>query len=121
MEGCRNLCSPRVVNCEGGGWITGRACISELRGSSGRGGYRDLDGGSLALLFGALRWSTISKKSVDATLLSIWVTGLIPVGIRGDNGADKSTIGPLVSFGGEVSITSVNRVGTGMSRFPVDG
>ena len=46
----------------------------------------------------------------------------IPVSPSGDNGDDISTVERLTSFGGEVSIAGVkNRVGTGMSIFPVGG
>jgi hypothetical protein len=103
-----------------------RTCISGLRGSSGRGGRgRDLDEGeSLSLLlFGAcvsVCRSTIPKKPVEATVLGSWVIEGI-VSPSGDNGLDISRVGDLASFGGEVSIAGVNRVGTGMSIFPADG
>ena len=103
------------------------SCITELRGSSGRGGRgRTLDEGeSLALLplFAArasVCWS-IPKKKPDATALISWVTGMIPVNPSGDNGDEISTVGRLASFGGEVSIAGPNRVGTGMSILSVDG
>jgi hypothetical protein len=104
-----------------------RTGISGLRGSSGRAGRgRDVDEGeSLALIIllkacVSVCWSTIPKP-VDATLLSSWVTGGIPVSPSGDNGDDISTVGRLASFGGEVSTAGINRIGTGMSIFPVDG
>lgn len=101
-----------------------RTCTSGLRESSGRGRYRDLDkGDSLALLlYGALLsvcWWTISKKPVDATLLSLWVTG-IPVSLSGDGGDKISTIEPLASFGDEASIAGVNRVGAELPVCLVD-
>ena len=107
-----------------------RICKSELRlrGSSGRGGRgRDPDEGeslALLLLFGAcvsVCWSTIPKESKDPTMLSSSVTGGIPVSPSGDNDDDISTSECLVSFGGEVSIAGVNRVGTRVSIFPADG
>ena len=125
VEGRVGLRSLRVVDWEGADWS--RTGISGLRGSSGRGGRGwGLDEGeslALLLLFGAcvsVCLSTVLKKPEDATMLSSWVTGPIPVSPSGDNG-DISTIGPLASFGGEVSIAGVNRVRTGMSIFLVDG
>lgn len=97
-------------------------CITELRGSSGRGGRgRTLDDGeSLALLplFDAhvsVCWS-IPKNPPDA-ILGSWVTWMIPVSPSGDNGG--STVGRLASFGGEVSLAGANSVGTGMSILSV--
>jgi hypothetical protein len=126
VEGRVGLRSLRVVNWEAADWS--RTDVSGLRGSSGRGGRgRDLDEGeslALLLLFGACVsecWSTVLKKLEDATMLGSWVAGGIPVSRSGDNGDDISTVGRLAWFGVEVSIAGVNRVGTRMSTFPVDG
>jgi hypothetical protein len=124
VEGRVGLRSLRVVDWEAAGWS--RTGVSGLRGSSGRGGRGRDEGESLALLllFGACVLncrSTALKKPEDATMLGSWVAGGIPVSPSGDNGDDISTVGRLASFGGEVSIAGVNRVGTRMSILPVDG
>lgn len=125
MEGRVGFGSLRVVDWEGADWS--RTGVSGSRGSSRRGGSgRDLDEEeSLALLlFGACVsdfWSTVLKKPEDDTTLGSWVAGGIPVSPSGDNDDDISTSECLVSFGGEVSIAGVNRVGTRVSIFPADG
>ena len=126
MEGRVGFGSLRVVDWEGADWS--RTGVSGSRGSSRRGGSgRDLDEEeSLALLlFGACVsdfWSTVLKKPEDDTTLGSWVAGGIPGIPSGDNGDDISTVGRgLASFGGEVSIAGLSRVGAGMSIFPVDG
>jgi hypothetical protein len=70
---------------------------------------------------GALKKPAGLRSTWDATILSSWVTGGIPVSSSGDNGDDISTVGRLASFGDEVTIAGVNRVGTGMLIFTVDG